>query len=137
MIQAANVLAKSNRKPASFPSNYFYRRTRAFLDELYVRHLEQEHKKYWFFVVFAGKTIQVATIVTHLLTSLLITIMRRFDYDARNKPERLETKDEIYRKPLQQKVKQYFSASENASSNRGVLCERVFQDTPKKDRGKK
>lgn len=83
-IQAVTAFFKNNRKPAFYHSEAFHRHTRAFFDDLHVRHLRSYQEKFPSFALFIDTKITQVGIVYHLIISLLSSTTRPFKYNARD-----------------------------------------------------
>lgn len=76
--------------------------------------------------------IEQMKIFSQLIMSLFISTIRPFDYDAKYKSRKWETRAEIREKHLLLKAERIFSPMETSSSNQLVLDKNALHDTPRK-----
>lgn len=132
IILAADAFVKNNCNPAPFHKNYFYRHFKAFLDELYVRHLKQGKETFATFALFLDKNVQETKIIFHSIMSQFISTILSFDYNARDKSNKGDTKAKIRKKRVMLRVERHFGPVESFCSNRGNLGKYAMKDIPRK-----
>lgn len=132
MIQVADALVKNDHKPATLQASCVYRHTRALLDASEVCCFGSDEEQCSTSVVFLVSKNQQTKIIFQYITSLFISAMSPFDYNAEDKPKKWKAKAEIQEKCLLLQVQRHFSPTENSSSSRGILGENDLKYSPRK-----
>lgn len=127
-IQAADESVKNGYKQLIYHESYFHRQDWTLLDEIRVRPLEQDKDKFLTFALFLDTNVQQNRI-SHTITSLFISTMGYFHYDAREKSKRSVDKAEMCEMRLLLKVKSPLGPAESSSSNQSSLGEISLKHT--------